>query len=220
MELSEQLLLRRLENVDVFYEAREGDFAPTSRATELFGELKTVITALQGAQNQQGTSGGGSLGATRAKTAILGELWRDMGRIEKTAPQMRTLSDQQKAILVRPAKRELEIVSRAKVFIDLCTPIWSQFQAYELPATLPAEMQSDLDDYNAAYSSQQGGRQARIGAGISIETELAQGEAILDELRPIVNNKFDGNDAVLREWASATRYPERDKTKPKPPPAS
>lgn len=213
MDLLEQELTRRLQNVDVFGDNHRADFAPASQAITLFGELKTVIAALQAAQGQQAASGGGAKGSTRAKSAILGELKRDINRIANTAQQIKTLPDDIKAVLVRSPSREAEVVTAARVVVQTATPLWAQFVAYELPANLLTEMQSDLNDYDSAFASQQRGSQTRIGAGTEIESGLERGGEILDELRPIVKNKYDGNDPVLREWASASRYPGRDKTK-------
>ncbi len=218
MELMEQLLLKRYEDVGVFGDNNGAAFAPTSRATTLFGELKnSVVSGLQAAQSQQSGSGGGAKGSTRAKATILGELWRDEGRIAETARQMVTLADQEKGYFVRPVKRELEVVNAARTFIERGTPLWAKFVEYELPTDLLSEVQADLDDYDAAYNAQQGGTQTRIGAGHSIETLIERGNEIIEELRPMVKNKFMGNTALLAQWASASRYPERDK-KPKTPP--
>lgn len=217
MDLLEQDLTRRLQNVDVFGDNHRAEFAPTSPAITLFDELKTVIASLQSAQNQQAASGGSAKGSTRAKSAILTELRRDMNRIADTAQQIKALPAEVKSVLVRAPSREAEVVAQAKVFIQTATPLWASFIAYEMPANLLSEVQNDLDDYNAAYASQQSGAQSRIGAGSSIESGLERGSEILDELRPIIKNKFAGNDGVLREWASASRYPERDKTKPPTP---
>lgn len=217
MDLLEQELTRRLQNVDVFGDNHRADFASASQAITLFDELKTVIAALQGAQGQQTASGGGAKGSTRAKSAILGELKRDMNRIADTAQQIKTLPDNIKAVLVRSPSREAEVVNQARVFVQTATPLWASFIAYELPTNLLTEMQSDLDDYDSIYASQQSDSQSRIGAGTDIESGLERGGEILDELRPIVKNKYDGNDATLREWASATRYPGRDKNKPPAP---
>jgi hypothetical protein len=218
MDLLEQELTRRLQNVDIFGDNHRADFAPTSQAVTLFDELKTVIAALQGAQGQQTASGSGAKGSTRAKSAILGGLKRDINRIADTAQQIKTLPDNIKSVLVRSPSREAEVVNQARVFVQTATPLWASFVAYELPANLLTEMQSDLDDYDAVYASQQSGSQSRIGAGTDIERGLGRGGEILDELRPIVKNKYDSNDAILREWSSATRYPGRDKTKPAPTP--
>ncbi len=218
MDLLEQDLTRRLQNVDVFGDNNRAEFAPTSQAITLLNELKTVIASLQSAQAEQSASGGGAQGSTRTKSAILTELKRDMNRISSTAQQIKTLPDNVKSVLVRAPSRQSEVINQAKVFVQVATPYWATFTAYEMPANLLMDMQVDLHTYDSVYAAQQSGTQSRIGAGSSIETGLERGGEILDELRPIVKNKFAGNDAILREWASATRYPERDKTKPAPTP--
>lgn len=215
MELTEQRLLRRLQSVDVFGEEHRDEFSATSRARQLFDDLKPILADLQDAQTEQTASTGGAKGSTRAKATILGELWRDTGRIEATAREMRTLPDDQKGVFVRGSRREPDVVATAKAFIAAATPIWNQFVAYELPADLLEEMQNDVDDYTNYFASQQGQQQSRVSSGATIESALERGGEILDELRPIVKNKFDGNDAILSEWASATRYPSRAQT-PKP----
>jgi hypothetical protein len=220
LTLLEQDLLKRLENCDVFGNTHRASFAPTSRALPLLDEMKTIVTDLQAQQSQQSASGGGAIGSTRAKAAILGELWRDEGKIEQTAREMTTLSEREKGYFVRPVRRETEIVNAARVCIAKGTPIWDKFIAYELPADLLSDMAADVAEYDATYAAQQGGVQNRVGAGKDIETLIERGNAIIEELRPIVKNKFAGNSGILGAWASASRYPERDKTpKPAPTPA-
>lgn len=216
MELLEELQLKRFEDVDVFGDHNRAAFAPTSRAVALFDQLKTVVAGLKAAQGTQSVGGGGSLGARRAKSVLLGEMWRDMGRIASTADKMKNLSDEQKAVFVRPLRREAEIVNSTRVFIEKGTPLWAKFVEYELPDDLLTEMQTDLDDYNAAYTSQQGGKQARIGAGATIDELIEAGTEITEELRPIVSNKFEGQGAILQAWKSAVRYPPRPKKQPAP----
>ncbi len=214
MTLLEQDLLKRLQNCDVFGDQNRAAFAPTSRALPLFDELKSIAAQLQTEQANQGASGGGAIGSTRAKSAILGELWRDLGKIDGTAKQMTTLSAQEKGYFVRPATtRENGVVAATRGFIEKGTPLWSKFVAYEMSPTLLTDMQADLSEYDATYAAQQGDTQSRIGAGGDIDTLLSRGNDITEELRPIVKNKFDDNAGVLAAWASAVRYPGRDKTK-------
>ncbi len=213
MTLLEQDLLKRLQNCDVFGDNNRAAFAPTSQALPLFAELKSLTAQLQIQQSAQGASGGGALGSTRAKSTILGELWRDEGKIDQTAAQMTTLTPQQKGYFVRPVRRETEIVSSARTFIKEGTPLWAKFVAYELDADLLADMAADLADYDAAYGAQQGDVQNRIGAGQDIDALLERGNSITEELRPIIKNKFAGKAGILAAWASAVRYPERDKSK-------
>ncbi len=216
MNLLEQQQLKRFEDVDIFGSAHRGDFASGGVALGLFDDLKTVIGALHDAQSSQMSSEGGSKGGTRGKNVILSEMKRDIGRINETARQMKTLSDVEKGYFARPAEREEAIVGAARTFIEKATPLWAKFEAYEMPADLLTEMQSDLDEYNANYGAQQSNRQSRIGAGQSLDEFIGQGSEILDELRPIVNNKFHDNPAVLTQWKSATRYPARKKAQPAP----
>ncbi len=115
---------------------------------------------------------------------------------------------------MRPATtRETGVVAAARAFIEKGTPLWAKFVAYELDADLLTDMQADLSEYDATYAAQQGNTQSRIGAGNSIDTLLGRGNDITEELRPIVKNKFDDNAGILAAWASAVRYPGRDKTK-------
>ena len=216
MNLLEQQQLKRFEDVEIFGAAHRADFASGGVGLGLFDELKTVIGALQNAQTEQASGEGGSKGGTRGKNVILSELKRDIGRISETARQMKTLSDVEKGYFVRPAEREEAILGAARAFIEKATPLWAKFQAYEMPADLLSEMQSDLDEYDVNYSAQQSNRQSRIGVGQSLDELGGRGGEILGELRPIVNNKFHDNPAVLTQWKSATRYPPRKKPQPAP----
>ena len=220
MELFAQKLLRRLEDVDVFGDRKRSAFNPNSRAIALFDELKIVIADIKKHEGEQTIGGSGGKGATRAKASILAELWRDMGKIEETAREMTTLSPIEKAYFVRPTRRELEIVNSAKTFIEKATPLWEKFEAYELASDLLAEMRADVDEYDANYSAQQTAIQNRIGAGSGIDAGLERGQEIIDELRPIVKNKFAGDAVALLEWKSAIRYPERHETPAPTPPTA
>lgn len=214
MTLLEQDLLKRLQNCDVFGDQNRAAFAPTSRALPLFDELKSITTDLQTVQANQGASGGAAIGSTRAKSAILSELWRDLGKIDGTAKQMTTLSAQEKGYFVRPATtRETGVVAATRTFNDKGTPLWTKFVAYELPADLLVEMGADLAEYDATYAAQQNDTQGRIGAGMDIDALIARGNDITEELRSIVKNKFEDNAGILAAWASAVRYPGRDKTR-------
>ncbi len=214
MTLLEQDLLKRLQNCGVFGTTHRAAFAPTSRAIGVFDELGGVVTELETIQNQQIAAGGGAIGSTRAKSTILGELWRDTGSIDETARQMKTLTDQQKGYFVRPdTKREVGLVGAARTFIEQGTPIWAKFVAYELAEDLLTDMQADLDEYDATYGEQQGDRQERVGATTELEPLFERGNAALDELRPIIKNKFKNDAGILAAWASAVRYPQRDKVK-------
>jgi hypothetical protein len=214
MTLLEQDLLKRLQNCDVFGDQNRAAFAPTSRALPLFDELKSITASLQAEQSKQGASSGGAIGSTRAKSAILAELWRDEGKIDGTAKQMTTLSAQEKGYFVRPATtRETGVVAAARAFIEKGTPLWAKFVAYEMDADLLTDMAADLAEYDAAYAAQQGDTQGRIGAGVDIDALIERGNDITEELRPIVKNKFDGQAGILAAWTSAVRYPGRDKTK-------
>lgn len=212
MTLLEQDLLKRLQNCGVFGTTHRAAFAPSSRGRALFDELAGVVTELETIQNQQIASGGGAIGSTRAKSTILGELWRDMGAIDETAKQMKTLTDQQKGFFVRPATtREVGLIGAARTFIQEGTALWSKFVAYELDANLLVDMKADLDEYDLIYGQQQGDRQERVGATTELEPLFERGNAALDEMRPIIKNKFKNDAGILAAWASVVRYPQRVK---------
>ncbi len=210
----------RATRVDNYGEIYAADFAPGSKATSLFRELRPLVAELtQAAVGQLRTPVG--------KPELIAALSADFKDIARTARAIKIDEpDFDDAAFRHPATSvEKPVTTHAdsllKLLEDNTAPVAdggdtpaqlaakaalrAKFVAYELPADFVEDLRADriaLDDCNTGkYSDNFEG----VESTSAIDTLLTKAQAIVSRLDAAIQNKYARDPDKLAAWKSASR---------------
>lgn len=204
-----------------FGTAHVSDFAADSLATQLFANLATIVTDLDGHAATQISSRGSAREGTTTRGQAREELRADLIAINRTARAMSAevpgINDK---FRLPPVGNDQLLLNAARAAAVDAAPISAQFIAHEMPADFLADLNDDIARLEATMGNQSSGVGNAIAARAAIETKIDEGVAVVGKLDAIMKNKYANDPATLAEWASAShteRAPRRKKTPPATP---
>lgn len=205
-----------------FGQAHANDFAAGSFALQLFTNIGTVVTTLDGHAASEVSGRGDARQGTQSRSQARAALRDDLEAINRTAKAMaEDVPGIDDKFRVPRGNNDLEMLNAARAFKADAEPLKAQFVAHELPANFLEDLQADIDAMEAAISDQSSGVGDAVAAGAAIDDTVSSGVDIVRKLDAIVRNKYANNPAALAEWTSAShteRAPRRSAPAPSPPP--
>jgi hypothetical protein len=212
---------------DMFIRARQyGEthaeaFPAGSRGNEVFAELNSVITELEGHATTQESGARAAKEGTAMKAVARAALREEMEAIARTAQvmAMTMLGLDDKFRLPRNLGDQAWLAA-ARAFARDAEPIKEEFIRRGLPADFIADLNADISAFEAAINNRAQKTGARVAAAVAIDGAIERGVNAVRELDAIVKNVFRNNPAALAGWASAS-HTERQarRASPETPPA-
>lgn len=140
-----------------------------------------------------------------SKDFALADLRASMRAMNRTARAMAVDNPSVAELFRMPhGNNEQQTLAAARAFHTNATPIAQQFIDYGLPADFLADLEADIEAYEAAITDKNEALDAGVGATANIGATVKQTLQAVRRLRGIVPNLFAGNAAKLAEWKSAS----------------
>ena len=218
--------LQMLARVDALGDALANDFAANSVGKQLFTNLKTAITEVEGHAATEASGHTSARHGTGTRAQAREALREDLEAISRTA---RAMADDVPGVLNKfptpPRDNDQNLINTARSFLADATPCKAQFIAHELPEDFLEDLSADIDAFDAAITNQSSGVGDHVAAGAALDDALDRGAVIMRKLDAIIKNKYVNRPDVLAEWTSAShveraprrRAPTQPPPSPKPP---
>lgn len=207
MTLLEQQQQARFERVVVFVNERPTAFPAGSKGRSL-AEAMTyeVLQPLAQQAMAQATGSGAQVSSTAGKRSLLEAIRQDLSNISRTAKVIEKKHPGFAAQFRLPANRVTEVINAARTFAQLATAPDTKalFLEYDMPADFVEDLLADVQQFEAASTTQAAGSDARVQATQAIDALIERGLEILAALDAITHNKFHNDAATLAAWESAS----------------
>ena len=203
----------RSTRVQTFGRERAGDFAPGGKAAALFGELDTVIDAINASRV-------GQLRGPVGKQEVIEALGEDFKDIARTA---RAIALDDPGFSAAPYRHpatsvETPVATHADSLLLLLedqpadpapakaakAALRAKFTAYELPADFVADLRADRDALTACNTGKHSDNQEGVEATAAIDDLLAQAQSVITRLDAAVKNRYARDPEKLAAWKSAS----------------
>jgi len=195
------------------------DFAATSLANQMFTQVATAVTKLDGLAASQAS--GAPREGTSTRDDAREELRRRMEAISRTARAIAIDTPGLEEKFREPrGENDQILLAAARAFATDAVPFAAQFVAHELPATFIDDLKASIAKLEAAIGNQSGAIGDRVGAGAGIAAILEEAMIALRKLDPIIRNKYANDPATLAEWTSASHIERAPKRKAESPPST
>jgi len=205
-----------------FGSAHGADFAANSIGKQLFTNLSTIITELQGHGALEfsgvGAARQGTVTRRQARSALRDELEAINRTARAMADDVPGLDDK---FRVPRNNNDLQLLNAARAFATDALPLKAQFIALELSSDFLEDLNGGIEAMQAAISDQSGGLTTRVNSAAAIDDAVGRGIEVVRKLGAIIKNKYGANPAVLAEWTSVShteRAPRRSAGAAAPPP--
>jgi hypothetical protein len=179
-----------------------------TQATNFYTQLKSVITNMETAAQNQVAGLGESRGGTDDCRRLADELRATMRDIGKTARTLnRDLFPGVAQELRMPRSKKFEVLlAAARAFLERVTPIKATFVERGLPADFDQVLSGQIAALEAATSRKHDGRQTRRAGTLGLSVVSRRGMEIVRGLDAIISNRLRKTDPVLLGvWKSASR---------------
>lgn len=204
--------------------AHAQDFAPNSIGRELFSDIASIVTELDGHAASQASGVGTARQGTTSRAQAREVLRSDLEAISRTARVMEIdVAGLENKFRIPRGTNDQLLLQAARAFAADSQNLSAEFIAHEMPANFRDELLAHIQDLEAAITHQSGGEGKHVAAGAAIDTTIGNGMNVVRKLDAIVKNKYELNPPTLAEWASAShteRAPRRNEAAPPPPPPS
>ena len=213
--------------VHVFGTARSADFGPTTLGGQTFTALGQLIAELNDQASSQATGFGLAEQGTSRRSVTRQALRDALRAISRTAEAIAqdVPGFDDPFHMPRPGNDQ-NLLQAARSIAASATPVSAQFISHAMPADFLTDLNSDIDDFQAAINHQSTGVGSHVQAGESIDQMIAEGLKLVKKLDAIVRNTYSNDPATLAQWTSAS-HTERGARRPQsasppsptPPPA-
>ncbi|GAA5482594.1 hypothetical protein [Haloferula sargassicola] len=223
--------IRRTERavrVQTFGQTRADDFAPGSKALELFAQLDPLFEQLEQARV-------GQLRGPVSKESVLAALLEDFKAISRTARAI-ALDDPDfspAAFRYPEALTETPITTHADALLELFedqpgdspeqatakATLRARFLAFEISSDFVEDLREDRDALTTCNAAKHEDNQEGVESTAAIGQILGKIQTLVSRLDSIMKNKFASQPEVLAAWKSASRVERSPKRKPQDPPA-
>ena len=198
-----------------FGAAHATDFADGSLGKQIFTDLGTIISEIDGLAASETSGRGAARQGTTTRAQARDALIEDLEALSRTA---RAMSDEVPGIenkfRIPRDNNDQNLLNAARAAAADALPLKAKFIAHEMPADFLEDLNADIAAMEAAMSAQASGVGNHVAASAAIDDAFARGMNRLRKLDAIMRNKYANNPAVLAEWTTAShveRAPKRTK---------
>jgi hypothetical protein len=199
-----------------FFAPRQNDFSNGGMARQLFTQLNTTITELDGHVTAQATG----IGQARQRTQTRGDarlaLFEDLQAINRAARVM-GMAEQ---FPPPPFGNDRNLIAAARGAASAAVAVKAEFVLHEMPENFIEELNDSVEALETEIAEHLGAVEDHVGAGVSIDDTIDTGFDIVRKLDGLIRNKYAANPGTLAEWASASHTERAPRRSPPPvPPA-
>ncbi len=187
-------------------------------ATAKFAELATINTsaAVQLADQQSGF--GESAQQFEVKDTCRENLRDEMSEVSRTSKAMEYEFDGiQDKFFFRRNMPDVQLLAKARAFIDEIAPYKTDFIAYGMPASFVIDLTAAADAFEASFTAVVSATAEHIAARAQIAADLRQGMVIVRILDGIVLNRYANDPGKRAAWIAASHVEKAPKKKEDPP---
>ncbi len=188
----------------------------TGIATAKFAELAAINSGVAVKMADQQSGFGESAQQFEVKDTCRENLRDEMSEISRTSKSMEYEFDGiQDKFFFRRNMPDVQLLAKARAFIDEATPYEADFIAYGLPATFLADLTAAADAFEASFTNVASATAEHIAARADIAAQLRQGMIIVRILDGIVRNRYANDPGKRAAWIAASHV-EKAPTKKDP----
>ena len=178
------------------------DFPPGSAGATNFGVMTTGVETVEAASATQESNVGRQ--TTVSKEIAAAEILEDMRAINRAARGLGVDNPEIAALFRMPHGNNYQtLLAAATAFYNNSAAHETELIAYGLDIRFRSDLQSNINDLDAAVTAQNQAKDARTGATGTVGAALKTMNGALRRLRGIVPNVYRNNPRQLAAWASA-----------------
>ena len=198
---SMEMLIR----VRVFGAEHAGLFPAGTKGADLFAALTPAIEALQELAGSQASGFASVSERSTSKSLARATLTKSLEAISVTAKSL-AVTTPALADRFRLPKRvsEQKLVATARAFLKDATPLKDQFIAFEMRPNFLDDLETHIEQFEASISEKDLARGSRVAATAGMLTAMQRALDIVDQLRGVLHNRLEGDDALRTEWLAAS----------------
>jgi hypothetical protein len=203
-----------LERVRDFGAAHRDIFPPASFAGRMFAAVAEASDAVKRHEMTEMSGHHGERQGAASKATARMALRRRLGLISRIARVAAyDIPGFDKRFRVRFDCSDERLLSRARSFVKAAQPLMRTFVAHDMPPTLLAKLQEDIEAFDRAITLREDSRGQRVAARASLDAEVRKGLQAARRLAAVVPHKLE-DPASLALWNAARRigYPPRIKS--------
>lgn len=190
----------------------------TGIATARFAELVTINGSVAGKMAAQESGYGESAQQFEVKDTCRENLRDEMSEVSRTSKAMEYAFDGiQDKFFFRRNLPDVQLLAKARAFIDEATPYTADFIAYGLPASFINDLTAAADAFEASFTAVVSATAEHIAARAEIAAELRQGMVVVRILDGIVLNRYANDPGKRAAWIAASHVEKAPKKKEDPP---
>src|ERR1041384_2188370 len=214
--------VRRFEmcvRVDVFGQEHAADFPADTRGGILFQLVRTCIAQAQALIGKQDASKRAQRQHASNKAALRAVLIAILKKFSDTARGMDFDLPGTAAQFRMPPKIDIRLISAARAFLAAATPLKDEFIKNELPADFLDQLQTALDNFEEVTGEQARHAEQKVRATAGLKDVLTRAVRAVQQLGPIVRNKYADAPETRAAWLSVSRVerpPQRKEKQSKP----
>ena len=205
----------------VFIEENAVDFKDGSPGEKAKTALAAIVVEINNLAGEQVSGAGGARMSGATGDDMLEQLYALMQQVNRAANAMDDEIPNIERMFRMPRNRRQEnIIAYARGYITDAAPYLTQFAEYDVPAATFTQMQTLIDQFNAAEANTDADRERVGGATGALKDAFQRGERLQTKLSAIVKNKYVANPQKRSAWEIAShleRAPQVKKVEDNPP---
>lgn len=211
-----------LKRVRDFGLAQASAFADGSLGKELFGSLAQIVTELEGHGANQLSGLGAAHSSTATKSALREDLRELLLAINRTARVLAFDSPGLDDKFRFPRGiNDQTLLTAARAFATDATPLKDKFIRHEMATDFIEKLNQHISAFEQALTQKNAAVGSHVTAKIAIDENIGRGLQAVRQLDVVLRNKFNGDPALLAEWARASNVAKRTRVaEPETPPGN
>ena len=194
-----------------FIQQHIADFSESGIVTQLFTQLKNIITQIESLAAQQASGIGQARLGTETRSDAREALRQDIDAIFRAARTMGVESQ-----FPRPAANTDEaLLQCARSYASTALPMKANFITHEMPDDFLDELNEHIQDLENAIMAQGDAVGDHVSASAALDDKFDEGLGVVHKLDGPMKNKYANNPGTLAEWLSAShteRAPRRSRS--------
>ena len=224
MKKRETNLLATLKTVDAFGDENAADFPADSVGGKQFALVKAAVTATSQQGADQVSGGTAAHAGVVDEAALRLKLHDDLLNLNQAAHSLVLLgaAGLDGKFHMPRHDGDQELLNTARAFAADAVAFKTQFVSLNLAATFIDDLNSDIDDFEAALKAHGTGKSKKAGATGGIAKTIHAAGMALHVLNTVVPNTYKDDPAKRAEWVVASHVERRTpvpRKKPTPPAA-
>lgn len=185
-------------------------FPEASLGKELFSTITQLVTELESQGANQLSGRGAAQSSTATKATLREDLRETLLAINRTARVLafETPGLDDKFRFPR-GMNDQTLLTAARAFAADALPLKDKFIKHEMAANFIEKLNQQINGFEQAMTQKNAAVGTHVTAKIAIDDAIGRGLQTVRQLDVILRNKFNGDPALLAEWARASNVAKR-----------